>query len=47
MEMLMEAVILAFTLGGIVGAVTALHLNKGMVRIKDKPRIRQHNLRIK
>lgn len=36
---LMESVVLAFTLGGIFGAITALHLRNGgkvPVKIKDR-----------
>ena len=45
--MLLEAVVLAFVIGGIVGAVTALHLstfNKVPVRIQsqNQPKQPQH-----
>ena len=42
--MLLEAVVLAFVIGGIVGAVTALHLanaRKVPVRIQSDDRYRQ------
>jgi hypothetical protein len=44
--MLMEAVVLAFVIGGIIGAVTALHLSnlrKMPVRIQEDPRRRRSN----
>jgi gas vesicle protein len=39
--MLMESVVIAFTLGGIIGAVAALHLKQAPARVKARNRISQ------
>lgn len=42
--LLMESVVIAFVIGGILGAITALHLSgekKTEVKIKSDPRRRQ------
>ncbi|NOX42396.1 MAG: hypothetical protein GXP19_01495 [Gammaproteobacteria bacterium] len=44
-EIIMESIIVAFMIGGIVGAVTALHLsstNKEIAKVKVKSDTRQH-----
>ncbi len=40
-DMLMESIILSFTMGGIVGAVAALHLRNGPERVPVAKKIRR------
>lgn len=41
MSMLMESIILSFTIGGIVGAIAALHLRNAPEKVPVPKKIRQ------
>jgi len=41
MSMLMESVVLSFTIGGIIGAIAALHLRNAPAKVPVAKKVRQ------